>query len=114
MLLLNSPTMGVGRAVDGFRRRMKPILAAFCFLVAAFAPSAYVAWQARDLANLGQAYDDAVYWASAQSIGLGHGYHLSYQPGNPAQTLFPPAYPLLLSIAWKIRDRFPENAPLAL
>ena len=89
-------------------------LAAFVVVAAAMAPSAYVAWLSRDLPHLGQDYDDAVYWALAQSIASGHGYHLSYLPGNPAQTLLPPGYPVLLSIAWRIRNGFPENAPVAL
>ncbi len=41
-------------------------------------------------------YDDAFYWALAQSIGKGTGYQSVWSP-EPARPRFPPGYPVFLS-----------------
>ncbi len=83
-------------------------------LLAAFVPSARLAWINRDQPALGNySSDDGLYWVSAKSIAEGSGYRLLNFPGEPYQTKYPPLYPLLLSLVWKVHPRFPDNLPLA-
>lgn len=77
------------------------------------APSAYIAWHGRDIPQLGLLQDDALYLVSAKSIAAGLGYRILSLPSGPAQTKYPPGYPLLLSAVWRINPRFPENMPIA-
>jgi hypothetical protein len=77
------------------------------------APSAYIAWQRRDMPQLGSLGDDGIYLASAKSLATGQGYRILSLPRAPAMTKYPPLYPLLLSIVWRVNPRFPDNMPLA-
>jgi hypothetical protein len=97
-------------ALKAARSGILPLLIA----VGALVPSVYVVCHALRLPNIGSVHDDAIYWVTAKSIAEGRGYRLLYIPGEPRQLLYPPLYPLLLSGAWKIRPRFPDNAPFAL
>ena len=76
-------------------------------------PSAYLAWHSRDIPQLGLLADDAVYLVSAKSLAAGQGYRILSLPGAPIQTKYPPLYPLLLSLAWRINPQFPQNMPVA-
>ena len=76
-------------------------------------PSAAYLWQNHDLPEFCMFHDDCVYFVSAKSLAEGTGYRISSLPGAPAQTKFPPLYPLLLSLAWHIDPVFPHNLPLA-
>lgn len=58
-------------------------------------------------------HDDGLLFLSARSIASGEGYRIPSLPENPYQTKYPPLYPLLLSIVWKLDARFPENLALA-
>jgi hypothetical protein len=69
-------------------------------LVAAWALSPYL---------VGVFHDDGVYALLAQSIASGHGFHYSNLPGHPAAIHYPPLYPLLLSVFWRIWPNFPAN-----
>lgn len=75
-------------------------------------PSAAFLWRNSDLPQFGDIHDDSVYYVSAKSLAGGH-YRIESLRGEPAQTKYPPLYPLLLSIAWHIDPRFPENLPIA-
>ncbi len=75
-------------------------------------PSAAFLWRNSDLPQFGDIHDDSLYYVSAKSLAGGH-YRIESLPGEPAQTKYPPLYPLLLSIAWRIDPRFPENLPIA-
>jgi hypothetical protein len=75
-------------------------------------PSAAFLWHNSDLPQFGDIHDDSVYYVSAKSLAEGH-YRIESLPGEPAQTKYPPLYPLLLSIAWRLDPRFPENLPIA-
>ena len=66
-----------------------------------------------DMPQFGDLQDDGVYYASAKSLADGGTYRIESLPGEPAQTKFPPLYPLLLSIAWRIDPHFPDNLRLA-
>jgi len=76
-------------------------------------PSAAYLWHFDDLPQFGDFHDDAVYFVSAKSLADGGGYRVESFPGEPAQTKFPPLYPLLLSLAWRIDPQFPRNVPIA-
>jgi hypothetical protein len=82
-------------------------------LFLACVPSAYVAWHGRGIPQLGLLQDDAIYLASAKSLAGGQGYRIPSLPGTPAQTKYPPGYPLLLSIIWTLDPHFPDNMALA-
>jgi len=61
--------------------------------------------------QIGAYHDDAVYLASAKSLADHTGYRVLSLPGQPFQTRFPPVFPLLLSLVWRLDPRFPENLP---
>ena len=82
-----------------------------CLLI--LSPSAYVAWQARDMPQFGRIHDDSIYFVSAKSIAEGHGYRILSLPGEPYQTKYPPLFPLLLTLVWKIQPEFPGNLQIA-
>jgi 4-amino-4-deoxy-L-arabinose transferase-like glycosyltransferase len=90
----------------------RKILAA-AILVLALVPSAYLAWNSRDMPHLGYFHDDALYWVSAKSLAEGSGYRVPSLPDQPYQTRYPPLYPLTLSGIWRIQSEFPNNLPAA-
>jgi hypothetical protein len=77
------------------------------------APSAVFLWQHSDLPRFGDLHDDSIYYVSAKSLADGGGYRVESLPGEPSQTKYPPLYPLLLSLAWRIDPQFPHNLPVA-
>jgi hypothetical protein len=88
-------------------------LAVFGVLLAALAPSAYLAWTLRTMPHLGFYHDDSIYWVSARSLAVGDGYRIESLPGEPYQTKYPPLYCALLAGIWKLNPQFPSNLPLA-
>lgn len=92
---------------------MRLALAASLLCVAIF-PSAYLAWQARDVPHLGYFHDDALYYVSAKSLADGAGYRIASLPGEPPQTKYPPLYPALLAGLWRLSPSLPENLRWAL
>ena len=83
------------------------------FLLMSLAPSAVFLWQHSDLPRFGDLHDDSLYYVSAKSLADGGGYRIESLPGEPSQTKYPPLYPALLSIAWRIDPQFPHNLPIA-
>lgn len=75
-------------------------------------PSAAFLWRNSDLPQFGDIHDDSIYYVSAKSLAEGH-YQIESLPGKPAQTKYPPLYPLLLSVAWRLNPQFPQNLPIA-
>ncbi len=61
---------------------------------------------------LGVFWDDGVYLIGAKSLAMGAGYRFLHLPGAPAAVHFPPAWPALLSLVWRLHPSFPENAGL--
>jgi hypothetical protein len=58
---------------------------------------------------VGVVHDDGMYMILAKSLATGHGYRYINLPGQPHATHFPPGYPLLLSLLWRIGPAFPAN-----
>lgn len=56
--------------------------------------------------------DDAIYTVLAKSLATGEGYRLINLPGEPNATHYPPGYPLVLALLWKLWPQFPENVTL--
>ncbi len=61
---------------------------------------------------VGVFWDDGVYLIGAKSIATGAGYRLLHLPGAPADIHFPPLWPALLAIVWKLSPSFPDNVVL--
>jgi hypothetical protein len=76
-------------------------------------PSAVYLWHFSDVPQFGELHDEGLYYVSAKSLADGGGYRIESLPGEPAQTKFPPLYPLLLSVAWRIDPQFPRNLHIA-
>ena len=75
-------------------------------------PSALLLSHNQDMPHFGDVHDDSLYYVSAKSIAEGS-YKITSLPGEPWQTKYPPLYPLLLSVAWKIQPKFPDNLTIA-
>ncbi len=58
---------------------------------------------------VGVLYDDAVYVELGKALASGAGLHYLHLPGTPAATHFPPGYPLLLAVLWRLWPSFPAN-----
>jgi hypothetical protein len=86
-------------------------------VLVSLAPSAAFLWRASDLPGFGDLHDDSIYYVSAKSLADGGGYRVESLPGEPSQTKYPPLYPLLLSVAWRVplhnAPPFPHNLPIA-
>jgi len=89
-------------------RRVGPIT-----LLVLLIPSAAYLWLHDDVPNFCAFHDDCVYFVSAKSLATDSGYRIESLPGQPAQTKYPPVFPMLLSIAWRIDPEFPRNLPIA-
>jgi hypothetical protein len=59
--------------------------------------------------RFGSYHDDSIYVSTAKALATGQGYRLINLPGEPAQTKYPPLYPFLLSLIWRIGPDFPAN-----
>jgi hypothetical protein len=65
-----------------------------------------------DATPVGVATDDAMYVILAKALATGQGYRFLNLPGAPAATHFPPGYPALLALLWKLAPDFPANVML--
>lgn len=83
-------------------------------LVLGCLPSAWLAWTYRDLPRIGELHDDGIYLISAKSLTDGGGYRILSLPEEPAQTKYPPLYPLYLSTLWRWGPAFPAMLPWAM
>jgi hypothetical protein len=94
------------------RRGALSILLFLLFLIFLI-PSAQFAWRNRDMPEFAYLHDDGVLFTSAKSLADGNGFRIQNLPENPAQTKYPPLYPALLSLIWRIDPQFPDNLQLA-
>ena len=54
-------------------------------------------------------HDDGIYVVTAKALATGQGYRIISLPYEPPQTKYPPLYPSLLSLIWRLYPQFPEN-----
>ena len=90
------------------------------FSVKSFVPKALVAiffasmlpvyWIAFHAPAVGIYHDDGIYLVTAKALAEGKGYRIISLTGEMLQTKYPILFPAVLSAAWKISPRFPENA----
>lgn len=93
---------------------MRPPKFVACVLfLALLIPSAWFAWQNRDMPQLGRGHDDAIYLTVAKSLVDGNGYRIQNLPGAPYETKYPPVGIWLLMLVWWINPEFPANLPVA-
>ena len=92
-------------SLSPYRRRLLALL----LLCAGLLPSAWLAWRWREMPYLGLYHDDALYLVGAKSLAEGEGYRVASLPGQPHQTKYPPLYPALLSLIWRLDPHFPGN-----
>jgi len=79
----------------------------------ALAVVAIALWAARPYA-VGVYHDDGVYVILAKALATGQGYRFLHLPGAPVAAHYPPGYPLVLALLWRIVPRFPANVMLFL
>ena len=63
-------------------------------------------------ASFGATHDDSIYVTTAKAVATGEGYRIISLPDEPAQTKYPPFYPFLLSLIWRVYPQFPQNLTL--
>lgn len=85
---------------DALNRRAALATAAIAVLLGVFAMT--------DV-PIGIFQDDGHYAILARAIANGDGYRYTNLPGAPAATHFPPGYPLLLALLWRVAPQFPAN-----
>ncbi|HEX6059441.1 MAG TPA: hypothetical protein VFZ11_10540, partial [Gemmatimonadaceae bacterium] len=61
---------------------------------------------------VGVFFDDGLYLVLAKSLATGEGYRYLNLPDAPVAAKYPPAWPALLALLWRIAPRFPENVAL--
>ena len=89
-------------------------LAPFIALIALCLPSLLFVWHNRDVPHFGILQDDGLYFIGGKALAQSSGYRILSLPREPHQTKYPPLYPLLLSVAWRINPSYPVNLPIAL
>lgn len=77
-------------------------------------PSAWFAYNYRDMPQFGETHDDSLYYVAAKGLATGAGYRILSLPAEPFQTKYPPGYPFFLSLAWRLNPAFPANLKLAM
>ncbi|HVH38938.1 MAG TPA: hypothetical protein VM764_02855 [Gemmatimonadaceae bacterium] len=58
---------------------------------------------------IGVFYDDAIYLLTAKALAEGQGYVYAMLPGTPPAIHYPPLWPAILAVAWKVAPAFPAN-----
>ncbi len=89
-----------------------PLLSERVVLIALFALVLLVAIVTITPWPVGAFQDDAVYTILAKSLAEGTGYRMINLPGEPNATHFPPGYPLVLAVLWRMWPSFPDNIVL--
>ena len=57
----------------------------------------------------GLSHDDGIYLVTAKALATGQGYRIVSLPFPLAQTKYPPLFPVLLALVWKLCPVFPAN-----
>jgi hypothetical protein len=61
--------------------------------------------------STGLYHDDGVYVVTARALAEGNGYSITSLPEAVPQTKYPPLFPAILSLIWKLSPDFPANLP---
>jgi hypothetical protein len=61
---------------------------------------------------IGAFHDDAIYVILGRALATGAGYRYLHLPGTPHATHYPPGYPALLALLWRLSPQFPDNVLL--
>lgn len=77
------------------------------------APSAWFAWQNRDMPAFGYPHDDGLYFVAAKSIAASGSYRIESLPGAPWQTKYPPLLPAWHALGWLVEPSYPANLRVA-
>lgn len=91
--------------VGRLHRLLPIVLAAVVLGVAIWAANPY---------PVGVFHDDGVYVILGKSLATGQGYRFLHLPGAPAATHYPPGYPMLLALLWRVAPSFPGNVQMFL
>jgi len=59
--------------------------------------------------RFGRYHDDTIFVTTAKALATGQGYRIISMPYEPVQVKYPPFYPFLLSLVWRVHPQFPEN-----
>jgi hypothetical protein len=59
--------------------------------------------------GVGFSHDDGIYVVTAKALAMGQGYRIISLPDAPAQTKYPPLFPALLALVWRLYPVFPAN-----
>ncbi len=81
--------------------RRAPWIAALAMLVAALAT------MTSD--PIGVFNDDGIYLLTARALAEGQGYVYPHLPGSPPAIHYPPLWPALLAVVWKVAPAFPAS-----
>src|SRR5215208_615267 len=100
------PPPDVPRAVDRGRRGDRIAALALGALAVAVGAATMGPWP------VGVFWDDGVYVILAKALATGEGLRYMHIPGEPSGTHYPPAYPMLLALLWKLSPSFPGNVAL--
>jgi hypothetical protein len=90
---------------------MRRILAIAAFMVL-LTPSMWFAWRNREMPQLGEGHDDAIYDIVSKAVAQGEGYRISSLPAAPFETKYPPMLIWMLATIWRINANFPQNLVL--
>ena len=81
-------------------------------VIAAAVVALLVGLAVMDTLPVGVFFDDGMYVILAKSLATGHGMRWLQLPGMPPATHYPPGYPFVLSLLWRMYPSFPENVVL--
>lgn len=73
------------------------------------AGSSFICLAALNPDRFGTYHDDTIFVTTAKALATGQGYRIISMPNEPVQIKYPPFYPMLLSVVWRINPNFPEN-----
>lgn len=90
----------------------RPARGATWYPLGAGAVVAALALAAITAVPVGVFWDDGVYLIGAKSIATGAGYRFLHLPGAPPAVHFPPGWPAVLALVWKLSPSFPDNVVL--
>ena len=89
-----------GQAERRFDRLVPVLVTALVMLVAMMTITTW---------PVGVMEDDGIYTVLARSLATGEGFRLTNLPGSPNATHYPPGYPFVLSLLWRVSPAFPGN-----